>query len=205
MRIPLKIHFNKMVVGGMKKSATWFGLLDGMDRNDMEPSLSSSCCFAGLLESDRKWFNVSHTVHPTTMPPSPTSTASSKPLGGSCFTKKLRREQVGLSVLLLEKGSKEFLTWYMLSTRGLDYLEIGGLSTVPIGVYYLEVLSGRGLSGTFWWSKKLSRKWWRFKRPKKSWHLRVKLRQQLLFCNFNFLMKFWLLWMIYNGIFCRSI
>ncbi|ESR60108.1 hypothetical protein CICLE_v10018400mg [Citrus x clementina] len=81
-----------------------------MDGNDMEPSLSSGCCFAGLLESERKWFNVSHTAHTTTMPPSPTSTASSKPLGGSCCTREPRREQVGLSVLSLEKGSKEFLT-----------------------------------------------------------------------------------------------
>ncbi|KAK9219591.1 hypothetical protein WN943_008237 [Citrus x changshan-huyou] len=70
-----------------------------MDGNDMEPSLSSGCCFAGLLESERKWFNVSHTARTTTMPPSPTSTASSKPLG------------------VLGFGMSEVAAWYQDGSR----------------------------------------------------------------------------------------
>jgi len=64
------------------------------------------------------------------------------------------------------KGS---LTWDLVNTRGLDYQGIAGLWIVPMVESCLEVLLGRELSGLSWWrSKRLWRRFWRFRRQRKN-------------------------------------
>lgn len=74
------------------------------------------------------------------------------------------------TVLILGVGCNcRFLTWDLLSTRDPDYLGTGGLWTAPMVAYYLPVLLERGSSEPFWWkSRRLWRRFWRFKRRKKS-------------------------------------